>query len=110
MSKRLRAGDEAIVIAGNDRGRTGKVLSCDGDRVIIEGINVRKKHMKRTQQNQKGQIIDIERPIHISNVSLCVDGKPVKLKARFNEDGSKQLYYRADNQDHNYRPVKKNKG
>jgi len=61
----LRQGDEVIVIAGNDRGRKGKVLSINRDRILIEGINVRKKHMKPTQQNQKGQIIDIERAIHI---------------------------------------------
>ncbi len=92
--RRLRPGDEVLVITGNDRGRSGKIISFRGeDRVVVEGINVRKKHMKRTQQNQKGQIIDIECPIHISNVKLAVDGKPVRLKARFNNEGEKEFVY-----------------
>ena len=107
--KKLRPGDEIIVITGNDRGRTGKVLSFKEDRVVVEGINVRKKHMKPTQQNQKGQIIDIECPIHISNVKPSVEGKAVKLKVRFNKEGEKELYYQADNKEVLFRPLKKQK-
>ncbi len=109
-NKRIRPGDEVLVIAGNDRGRSGKVLSCNNDRIVIEGINVRKKHMKPTQQNQKGQIIDIECPIHVSNVMPSVNGTGVKLRARFNKAGEKELYYVENDKAVLFRAVKKSKG
>lgn len=105
MHKKIRKGDRVLVIAGNDRGKIGQVLSFVDDRVIVEGVNVRKKHMKPTQQNQKGQIIDIERPIHISNVKICVDEKPVKLRVRTNNKGEREYYYLEDQKEVLYRPV-----
>jgi large subunit ribosomal protein L24 len=108
-NRRLRPGDEVVVIAGNDKGRVGKILSCNTDRIVIEGVNVRKKHMKPTQQNKKGQIIDIECPIHISNVKPSVEGKAVKLRARFNKEGKKELYYLDGNKQSLFRPTKKTK-
>ncbi len=108
-NKKLRKGDEVMVIAGNDKGKTGKVISRNDTRIIVEGVNVRKKHMKPTQQNQKGQIIDIECGIHISNVKPFVDGKAVKLRARFNKQGEKELFYIEDKKEHLVRPVKKQK-
>lgn len=109
-SRKLRPGDEVLVITGNDRGKTGKILSFKEDRVVVEGINVRKKHMKPTQQNQKGQIIDIECPIHVSNVKPAVEGKGVKLRVRFNKEGEKELYYLNGSKEELYRPAKKSKG
>lgn len=106
---RMRPGDEVIVIAGNDRGRSGKIISFKGDRVIVEGINVRKKHMRKTQQNQKGQIIDIECPVHISNVCPSVNGKAIKLRARFNSKDEKEFYYLEEGKEVLYRPVRKPK-
>jgi large subunit ribosomal protein L24 len=91
--RRLRTGDEVLVISGNDRGRFGKILAFKDDRVIVEGINVKKKHRKPRQEGQKGQIIDVELPLHISNVKPSVGGKAVKLKVRFNEEGEKELFY-----------------
>lgn len=110
MSKYLRKGDEVVVIAGNDRGKTGKILSfpCDS-KVVVEGVNVRKKHMKRTQQNQKGQIIDIERAINISNIKPSVDGKGVKLRVRTGKEKQKELYFVSDDKQILYRPAKKGK-
>ncbi|MCH9627624.1 MAG: hypothetical protein S4CHLAM2_12650 [Chlamydiales bacterium] len=105
----LRKGDEVTVIAGNDKGRSGKVLSKNGDRVVVEGVNVRKKHMKPTQENQKGQIIDIECGVHISNIKSSVNGKGIKLRARFNKKGEKELYYLDGQKETLYRPVKKQK-
>lgn len=107
--KRLRPGDEVVVIAGNDKGRSGKIISFRGDRVVVEGINVRKKHMKPTQQNQKGQIIDIEIPIHISNVKPYVDGKAVKLRSRFSQGGGRELFYHSGDEKVLYRTIKKPK-
>lgn len=108
-SRKLRPGDSVVAIAGNDRGKTGKILTCVKDRVVVEGLNVRKKHMKPTQQNQKGQIIEIECSLHISNVKPFVDGNAVKLRTRFNKAGEKELYYLQGSNEVLYRPVKKPK-
>ncbi|NGX61545.1 MAG: 50S ribosomal protein L24 [Chlamydiae bacterium] len=105
-TRRFRPNDEVMVIAGNDRGRSGKILSFKGERVIVEGINVRKKHMKPTQQNQKGEIIDIECSVHISNIKPFVDGKAVKIRARFSE-GKKELYYKDGEKEISHRFVRK---
>jgi large subunit ribosomal protein L24 len=80
-----------MVTAGNDRGRTGEVLRMhlDKDRVIVQGINVRTKHLKPTQVNPQGGIVRREMPIHISNVSPVVDGKPTRVRFETRKDGSK---------------------
>ncbi|HOP49074.1 MAG TPA: 50S ribosomal protein L24 [Ignavibacteriales bacterium] len=67
---KFKKGDTVIVIAGNDKGKTGKILKVlpKENRVIIEGVNIRKKHTRPTQLNPQGGIIEKEMPIHISNV------------------------------------------
>ena len=73
MPRHVKRDDVVVVTAGNDKGRTGKVLSIDTarDLVVIQGINVRKKNLKPTQQRPQGGVIEKEMPIHISNVSRC---------------------------------------
>ncbi|MCH8169581.1 MAG: 50S ribosomal protein L24 [Bacteroidetes bacterium] len=72
MKVKIHKNDNVVVIAGNDSGKTGKVLKVfpKKSRVIIEGINIRKRHTKPTQNNPKGGIIEKEAPIHISNIML----------------------------------------
>jgi large subunit ribosomal protein L24 len=83
MSKAIKKGDKVVVTAGNDRGRTGSVLRRKEDRVVIQGINIRKKHAKRKAQVQTPSIIEIEMPIHISNVALCDEnGQPMRRKVK----------------------------
>lgn len=107
MNKWIRKGDKVIVIAGNEKGQTGKVLSRSKERVVIEGLNIRKKHMKPKSRMQPG-VIDLEGPIHISNVSLCNDeGKPIKLKIKKTEAGNKQLVYFEGEKEVLYRELKK---
>lgn len=91
MPRHIRRGDMVMVTAGNDRGRTGEVLRMhlDKDRVIVQGINVRTKHLKPTQVNPQGGIVRREMPIHISNVSPVVDGKPTRVRFETRKDGSK---------------------
>jgi len=71
MKIRLKKGDLVRVIAGNDRGRTGRVLKVfpKAGRIVIEGVNLIKRHTRPTQRNPKGGILEKEAPIHISNVS-----------------------------------------
>ncbi len=64
--------DTVVVIAGNDKGKTGKVLKVfpKTERIIIEGVNLRKRHTKPSQKNPQGGIIEKEAPIHVSNVMI----------------------------------------
>jgi len=80
-----------MVTAGNDRGATGEVLRVltKRDRVVVKGINIRTKHMKPTQTNPQGGIVQREMSIHISNVSPVVDGKASRVRFETKKDGSK---------------------
>lgn len=70
MKYRVKKDTEVIVISGEHKGKRGKVLEVlrDSQRVIVEGVNLRKKCVKKTQENPKGSIIEKEMPIHYSNV------------------------------------------
>ncbi len=77
MSKKIKKGEEVIVIAGDHKGKKGKVLQVlrEKNRVIVEGINLLKKHEKKTQDNPQGSIVEREFPIHYSNVMLAERAK-----------------------------------
>ena len=72
MAVRIRKGDTVQVIAGDDKGRTGKVLSVDEEkrRVVVEKVNFVKRHTKARKQGMKSGIVEKEAPIHLSNVLL----------------------------------------
>lgn len=91
MPAHVRKGDLVIVTAGKERGAQGRVLRVipDDDRVVVEGINVRKRHVRPSQNNPQGGVIRREMPIHISNVSPVVDGKPTRVRFETRPDGSK---------------------
>lgn len=91
MARHIRKGDTVIVTAGNDKGVTGEVLRVltDDDRVVVQGVNIRAKHLKPTQQRPQGGILRREMPIHMSNVSPVVDGKATRVRFVTNKDGSK---------------------
>jgi len=89
----IKKDDQVVVIAGKDKGKTGKVLKVFPklNRLIVEHINLSKKAQRPTQQNQQGGFVDIEMPIHRSNVML-VDkktNKPTRFGASILKDGSK---------------------
>ena len=75
----LKVGDKVIVIAGNDKGKTGTIQKVYPklNKVVVENVNVRKKHKKPTQQNSEGSIVEVYAPIDASNVML-VDPKTKK--------------------------------
>ena len=91
MPRHIRKGDQVMVTAGEDRGRVGEVLRIipDSGRVVVQGMNMRIKHMKPTQQNQQGGIIRREMPMHMSNVSPVVNGKATRVRFETKSDGSK---------------------
>jgi len=82
-----------MVIAGNDRGRTGEVLRVlpDKDRVIVEGINRRFRHVRPSRENQQGGRLEKEISIHISNVQPVSPstGKPTRVRFQTRDDGAK---------------------
>ena len=87
MSKWIKKDTKVVVITGNDKGTSGTVIARNKNRVIVQGVNIRKKHMKAKSQDRPSEIIELECSIHISNVALCDDdGKAVKVKAITNGD------------------------
>ena len=69
---KIRKNDSVMVIAGNARGQTGKVLKVypERERIIVEGVNIMKRHTRPSQKNPQGGIVQREAPIHVSNVML----------------------------------------
>ncbi len=105
-NKWVRKGSRVIVLAGNDKGRAGVVLSRTGVRAIVQGLNVRKKHMK-AQGQTPGRIMEIEAPLHLSNLQLCTDDdQPIKVKVQQNGD-EKNLIYTVSGAETVLRSVKK---
>lgn len=92
---KIRKGDEVIVLAGKDKGATGKVLRADprAERVVVEGVNLITKNIKADQQRagKESGRVTVEAPLHVSNVAIVEDGKPVRVGYRIdeNEDGTK---------------------
>jgi len=90
---KLKKNDNVVVISGGDKGKKGKILLVDlkKGRIIVEGINKKTKHMRATQENPKGGVIKIERPMEISNVMYFCDKckKGVRLGAQIKDDKSK---------------------
>jgi len=78
---RLKRGDNVVVTTGKEKDKKGKILVIDkkNNRVIVEGLNMVTKHMKATQKNPKGGIIQKESPIHISNVMYLHKGEPTRI-------------------------------
>jgi len=94
MPIRIKRGDKVMVLAGRDKGKTAKVIHVypKKQRALVEGINTVKKHLRRSQQNPQGAVVNQELPIHISNLGLVdpLSGKPTRLKTLIAADGSKQ--------------------
>ncbi len=107
-NKWIRKGDRVVVVAGNDKGKIGNVITRSEDRILIQGINIRKRHAKSKVRGTPSQIIEMEVPVHISNVALCSsDGKAVRVKVRALPSGEKELYYNRDGKDVVHRKVVK---
>lgn len=110
MARHIRKGDTVILTAGNDRGVTGEVLRVmlDDDRVVVQGVNVRTKHLKPTQKNPQGGMVRREMPVHMSNVSPVVDGMPSRVRFTTKKDGSKsRIAVRGGKELHQLRGAKK---
>jgi large subunit ribosomal protein L24 len=89
---KLKTGDTVVIITGKDRGKTGKIMRVmkKTARIVVEKINIKKKHIKKTQ-SRAGEIISFEAPIHVSNVMLVdpKSGKRSRIGYKRLEDGKK---------------------
>ncbi|MDR3388814.1 MAG: 50S ribosomal protein L24 [Rudaea sp.] len=95
---RIRKGDQVIVITGKYKGQKGEVVRIAEDRVVVQNINLVKRHTKpNPQANQPGGIVEREAPIHISNVMLfnSATGKGERVGYKTLDDGRKVRTYRA---------------
>ena len=82
---KIKVNDEVLVIAGKDKGKSGKVVKTlkKENKVVVEGINVHKKHQKPNNANENGGIFDVEAPIHVSNVKKVeAEKKETKKKGK----------------------------
>lgn len=99
---RIRKGDTVVVITGRDRGKTGKVLSVDlrAGKVVVEKLNIVKRHTKPNQKVKQGGILEREAPLQISNVMFfCpVTQKPTRIGIRTQEDGQRMRFSKKSNE------------
>jgi large subunit ribosomal protein L24 len=90
---KIRKGDTVVIIAGKDRGKRGKVRRAwpDEERVIVDGLNMIKRHSRARRAARQAGIIELEAPIHVSNVMLVCEkcGEPTRVSFRFLDDGKK---------------------
>ena len=98
---RIRKGDQVIVIAGADKGKKGEVVRVAGDKVVVQNVNIIKRHTKANPQaGQPGGIVEGEAPIHISNVMPLnpVTGKGERVGFKVLENGRKTRVFRSSNE------------
>lgn len=88
---KLKTGDKVVVVAGSNKGKEGKITKVLDSRVIVEGVNIVKKHLKPKNNNGTGEIIEVEAPIHVSNVMLLdpKTKKPTKVRVEKDNKGKK---------------------
>lgn len=97
---KIKQGDTVKVIAGKDKGKTGTVLTTlkETEQVIIEGINVVKRHTKNRRARSQGQIIEKSMPVHVSNVALMDGEKTVRVGYQFEGEGKERKKVRVARQ------------
>jgi len=97
----IKKGDTVYVRTGSYKGKTGRVLNVDRkkNRILVEGINERKKHQRPSQKQPKGGIVTIEQPIHLSNVALVVQTdagqRPTRVKKKTIDEGGRKVKVRV---------------
>ncbi len=101
--RKIKKGDEVIVIAGKDKGRRGQVIRVltDADKVVVQNVNIAKRHTRpNPQRGISGGIVEKEMPIHISNVAIynAKTGKGDRVGIRTLEDGRKVRFFKSNNE------------
>jgi len=93
----VKKGDTVKVLAGDDKGKTGKVMRVlpSTNRAVVEGLNMVTKHFKPSAQNTSGRIDKIEAPIHLSNLMVVVAGTATRIGRKVNEAGKLQRFAKS---------------
>ena len=89
--QKLKVNDEVIILAGKDNGKKGKIQYVRKDKVLVEGINVVKKSVKPTQENPSGGFVEVENPVHVSNVALVSPKTGKATRVRIEEKDGKKV-------------------
>ena len=98
MANRIKKGDQVVVNAGKDKGKQGEIVRVDGDRVVVAGLNIVKRHTKpNPQAGVAGGVVEREASIHISNVNVVnpATGKGERVGFKVLEDGRKLRVFRS---------------
>ena len=95
---KIKKGDTVQVISGNEAGKSGRVIKIfpTKDKIVVEGLNMVKKHARPTQENPQGGIMEKEAAIHISNVMFILGGKPTRIGYKTLEDGKKVKFAKTN--------------
>ncbi|MCF8059101.1 MAG: 50S ribosomal protein L24 [Bacteriovoracaceae bacterium] len=91
--QKLRVNDEVIVVAGKDKGKTGKVerINFKKSEVLVAGVNIVKKALKPSQENPQGGFAEVERPLHISNIAVVSPKTKKSTRVRIEEKDGKKV-------------------
>ncbi len=89
---KVKVGDNVLVIAGKNKGNSGRVIKTlkKDNKVVVEGINIIKKHVKPNRMNEVGSIVEVEAPIHVSNVKVVEETKKETKKAKTTKKSEKK--------------------
>ena len=98
---KIRKGDMVKIISGSDKGKTGRIIKVflSKDRILVEGVNIVKKHSRPSQENPQGAILEKELSIHISNAMYLNGNKPTKIGIKRIQDGNKTRFSKSTNKD-----------
>lgn len=92
---KVKKGDNVLIIAGKDKGRTGKIMKSLPKelKVLVEGINVKKKHVRPKKEGEKGQVVGIPAPMDISNIKLICPkcGKATRIGYKIDKDNKQRI-------------------
>ncbi len=92
---KIKTGDKVIIIAGKDKGKSGKVIQIlpTTKKVVVEGVNILKKHLRPRQSGQKGQIIELPAPLTVSNVMLFCERCGKNTRAGYRTEADKKVRF-----------------
>lgn len=91
----IKKGDNVQIMAGKDRGKRGKVLSVDkrSGRALVEGVNVFKKHQRPKRQGEKGEIVNVSRPLNAANIMLVCSSCDKPVRVGYKKEGGEKVRY-----------------
>lgn len=92
---RIKKGDIVKILAGKDKGKSGKVIKIipQRERVMVEGVNIFKKHVRPKKQGEKGEVVDVSRPINVSNVGIICPNCSKVSRIGYKKEGDKKVRY-----------------